>query len=132
MSVVEGLKISRHEIQVRAASLVWQGDALVDWVGGSRVIHLDGRCDRPKVNWAYTFDAVTATPGGHFAIIYERTGTKALLLRDGDLLREMNRSFYHANVYDYPVCIWNAGDGRTLIAHCPQDYCRLDIEDANT
>ena len=132
MSDVEGLKISRHEIPGRVASLVWQGDALVDWVGGGKAFYLDGKVKDPRIGWAYPFDAACATGDGRYAIIYQRCGTKGLLLRDGKLLRELNRSFYHAHVYEYPVCIWRASDGRTLIAHCPQDYCRLDIEDADT
>jgi hypothetical protein len=30
------------------------------------------------------------------------------------------------------VCLWKAPDGRVLIAHCPEDYCRIDIDDAET
>lgn len=47
-------------------------------------------------------------------------------------MRELNRSFYHASVYDYPICLWTTESGRTLIAHCPEDYCRIDIEEAET
>lgn len=114
------------------ASLAWCGDKLVDWVGGGKVFRLDGNCEDPRVNWAFPFDAVCATPDGRYAIIYQRLGTKALLLREGECLRQLNRSFYHAHTYEYPICIWQAPDGRTLIAHCPEQYCRIDIEDADT
>jgi hypothetical protein len=82
--------------------------------------------------WGIDFDAATATPDGSFAVLYKRLGTKALLLRDGNILRELNRSYYFAETYEYPICIWKASDGRTLIAHCPDDYCRIDIEDGET
>jgi|SRR5579872_187197 len=127
------MKISRAEIPANGVrSLVWQGDALVDWVAGGTIFDLDGKSKPSRVNWAYPFDAACATPDGRYAIIYQRCGTKALLLRDGKLLRELNRSFYQAHVYEYPICIWRTENGRTLIAHCPEDYRRIDIEDADT
>jgi hypothetical protein len=127
------MKISRQFIPAtHVASLVWCGDALVDWVGGGQVFHLDGKCESARVNWAYNFNAVRATPDGHFAVIFERCGTKALLLRDGKLLRELNRSYYQAEVYEYPICVWTASDGGTLLAHCPEDYNRIEIENAET
>jgi hypothetical protein len=112
-------------------SLTWCGDALIDWVRGGTVFHLDGKCTESRRSWAFPFDAACATRDGRFAIIYQRLGTKALLLREGKLLRELNRSFYHAHVYEYPICLWQAAE-RTFIAHCPDDYCRIDIEDAET
>ena len=75
---------------------------------------------------------VCATQDNEFAVISQRLGTKALLLRNGRILRELNRSYYHAGVYEYPVCIWKTSEGRSLIAHCPDEYCRIDIEDAET
>lgn len=112
-------------------SLAWQGDALVDWVCGGRTYHLDGTVDDPHVNFSYRFDAVAASPDGRYAVIVERLGTRGLLLRDGQILRELDRSFYCASAYEYPVCLWHAG-GRTLLAHCPREYCLLRIEDADS
>jgi len=113
-------------------SLTWYADTLIDWVGGGTAFHPDGRQSRSIVHWAFPFDSAQATEDGRFAVIYQRLGTKALLLREGKLLRELNRSFYHAHVYEYPICIWRHADGRTLIAHCPEEYCRLEIDDAET
>lgn len=113
-------------------SLTWCGDTLIDWVGGGAAFHLDGRQSRSIVSWAFPFDSAQSTGDGRFAVIYQRLGTKALLLREGKLLRELNRSFYHAHVYEYPICIWQNADGRTLIAHCPEEYCRIEIDDAET
>jgi hypothetical protein len=122
------LFIPAHDI----ASLVWRGDTLVDWVRGGAVFHLDGKCQEARVAWGHPFDAACATPDGWFAVVYERVGTKALLLRDGRILRELNRSYYQAKAYEYPICIWRNADHRTLIAHCPEEYCRIDIEDAES
>ncbi len=127
------MKYSRSVIPAsKVPSLVWQGDALVDWVSGGRTFHLDGTCRDPRINWAFPFDAACSTPDGRFAVIYQRCGTKALLLSGTECLRELNRSFYQAHVYEYPIWIWQAPDDRVLIAHCPEHYNQIEIEDAQT
>lgn len=113
-------------------SLCWRGHQLVDWVGGGRAFAMDGTEQRAKVRYAYRFDAATTSPDGRFAVIYERLGTKGLLLRDGQVLRELNRSFYQAHAYEYPVALFDAPDGRVLLAHCPEAYNCLELEDAET
>lgn len=113
-------------------SLAWLEDGLVDWVGGGARYGLDGSIRRAGVNYAYRFDAAVSTADGRFAVIYERTGTKGLVLREGNILREINRSFNQAHVYEYPICLWTRKDGRSLMAHCPDDYDRLEIDDLET
>ena len=113
-------------------SLCWRGDELIDWVGGGRAFALDGTERRASVYYAYHFDAATASPDGRFAVIYERLGTKGLLLHNGKLLRELNRSYYHADAYEYPVALFHEPGGRLLLAHCPEDYCRIELEEAET
>src|SRR5262245_32839629 len=82
---------------VAVRSLVWRGDELVDWVDGCKIYRLDGSKTERRVSYAYRFDTAVASPGGRFAVIHERLGTKGLLLDDGKILREINRSFYHAH-----------------------------------
>jgi hypothetical protein len=113
-------------------SLCWRGDQLVDWVGGGRAFTTNGAEQPANVRYAYRFDAVTASPDGRFAVIYERLGTKGLLLREGRVLRELDRSFYQAEAYEYPVALFNGPDGRVLLAHCPGNYCRIELEEAET
>jgi hypothetical protein len=113
-------------------SLCWRGDELVDWVGGGRVFTPGGTEKPAKVRYAYRFDAATASPDGRFAVIYERLGTKGLLLDDGRIVRELDRSFYQAAAYEYPVALFNDPGGRVLLAHCPGDYCRVQLEEAET
>jgi hypothetical protein len=113
-------------------SLCWCGDELVDWVGGGRRLALDGTDRRASVNYAYRFDAATASHDGRFAVIYERLGTKGLLLKDGEVLRQIDRSFYHANAYEYPVALFHEPGGRLLLAHCPRSYCSIELEEAET
>lgn len=113
-------------------SLCWRGDELVDWVGGGRSFLLDGTERRAPVRYAYRFDAATASPDGRYAVIYERFGTKALLLDNGEIVREFNRSFYCANAYEYPVALFNDPTGRAVLAHCPDAYSRIELEEVST
>lgn len=113
-------------------SLCWHGDELIDWAGGGVRFSLDGSVADPQVSWAYRFDAAVQSASGRYAVIYERLGTKALVLADGRLIRELNRSFYHAHAYEYPIAIFEDHGGRALIAHCPDEYNRIEIEDAVT
>jgi hypothetical protein len=125
-----------HVIQLPAQngvrSLAWADDALIDWCAGGAMYLLDGTsCDR-AVNYAFPFDAVTTSRDGLYAVIYQRLGTKGLVLRQGKVLREINRSFYHASVYEYPVIFAKLPDGREALVHCPERYNELRIEDAET
>lgn len=116
----------------RVRSLVWDGDTLVDWVGGGTRIDLTGRVVVPKVYFPFRFDSVQASPDGRFSVIYERFGTKALLLDRGDIARELDRSWYHADSYEFPITFIPLPDGQTALAHCPRGYDRIDIECAET
>lgn len=116
----------------RVRSLCWLGDTLIDWAGGGARYTLDGRTIARAVTYAYRFDAAVVSPSGEFAVIYERLGTKGLVLERGQIVREINRSFYHAHVYDYPVALLRLPDGREAIAHCPEHYNQIEIEDVHT
>ncbi len=129
------LEFVRTEITVpseRVRSLVWRGDELVDRVAGGRTFALDGSMRERQVLYSYRFDTAVGSPSGKYSVIYERCGTKALLLREGQVVRELNRSFYYAHVYEYPVCLFALPDGREVIAHCPDEYCDVVIEDVET
>ena len=113
-------------------SLVWSGDDLKDWVGGGRVIFSDGAIKKSNVNYAYKFDAAIVSPCGEYSVIYEKLGTKGLVLSSGKILREINRSFYCAGSYEFPVTIFQTASGRTVLAHCPDEYNELQFEDIET
>lgn len=113
-------------------SLVWHGDTLVDWAGGHARFELDGSFKRRSVSYSYRFDAACASPSGEFEIIYERLGTKGLVLHRGKILREINRSFYHADDYEYPLLIARLPNGREVLVHCPDAYNQLEIDDVLT
>lgn len=113
-------------------SLCWHGDTLFDWVGGGAAYELDGTFRPRQVVYSYRFDAAVMSPSGQFAVIYEKLGTKGLVLKNGRIIREIDRSFYHADAYEFPVTLFRLPDGRELIAHCPDDYDRIEIDDLQT
>ncbi|MFB7718513.1 hypothetical protein [Nocardia sp. NPDC056100] len=69
---------------------------------------------------------------GRFEVLYAERGTKALLLRAGELLRELDRSYYHAADFDYPIALGALPGGREIVVHCPREYNVLQIDDAVT
>ncbi len=120
-------------------TLCFQGESLVDWLDGHRHF-LDGRpSERFGVGHGYRFDAAVGL--GDVSVVYEQQGTKGVLRRANgvlapgnfvelgvDLLREIDRSFYQAEVYRFPVALLRLPDGREAIAHCPRGYEVLDLE----
>jgi len=112
-------------------SLSWHGDVLIDWASGGTRFSLDGEGHPRRFLISYPFDASIASPTGDFAVAYQKLGTKGVLFHEGQIIRELNRSFYQANMYEYPVCLFER-DGRTLLAHCPTEYNLIEIEDALT
>jgi hypothetical protein len=126
---------STTEIRIPATgvrSLVRDGPSLVDWADGGQRYFLDGETVPRSVRYAYPFDAAVSLPGSAFAVIYTKGGTKGLILRDGEIQREINRSYYFADRYEYPIALFRLRSGREVLAHCPDEYCRLEIEDLAT
>ncbi|RKH52016.1 hypothetical protein [Corallococcus llansteffanensis] len=128
------MDFQRQTLKTRSAvtSLCWSGEALVDPVGGAVRYHLDGTCFDPHVRFAYRFDRAVMSPDGRYSVLYESLGTAGLLLEGTRVVRQLQRDFYQANVYDYPVALHTLPSGRTLLAHCPESYCVLELEDAAT
>jgi hypothetical protein len=127
------LKRTTISLNKKAAprSLSWDGDVLVDWVGGGARYGLDGTVRPSGIYYAYKFDRAITSPDARFQVLYDALGTKAILLEHGKLLRELNRSYYHANAYEYPIALFIV-EGRHLLAHCPNEYNELEIEDVLT
>ncbi len=96
------------------------------------MFELDGFVREAGVFYAYGFDASVSSPSGTYSVVYERLGTKGLVLKRGKILREINRSYYHASVYEYPVTLFSLPDGRECIAHCPDEYCKIEVEELET
>jgi len=113
-------------------SLVWDGDELVDMARGGWRYPLDGDPVPNPISHGNLFDAAVALPDSPWSVIYTRRGTKGLVLRGGQLVREINRSYYCADAYEYPIVLFRLRSGREVLAHCPDEYCRLEIEDLAT
>jgi len=112
-------------------SLAWDGDDLVDWILGKRYSP-DGTVTNLHVCYLYRFDCVSASRDGRYLAFVERLGTKGVIIRDGSFLREINRSYYHADDYDYPFTFLALPDGSAGIAHCPNEYNVIEIEYADS
>lgn len=125
------LKRTTLEFEAPPSSLNWRNGALVDWVKGGSLYHLNGDFQSGKRIYSYHFDAAIQSDDEVYAIIYERLGTKGLVLKNGEIVREINRSFYHADVYEYPISFLKSKESHLLI-HCPQEYNQIEIEDIET
>jgi hypothetical protein len=117
---------------VPAKSLCWRDDTLVDWVRGGDRWTLDAKFHSAHRSWGYgRFDGAVADPTGRWAVVHERTGTAGILLCDGKIVREIHRSPYHADAFLYPASLFRFND-RVVLAHCPDSYARIEIDDAET
>ena len=113
-----------------ARTLVWDGDALLDPAGGCARLFLDGTYARPCMFLGFRFD--TAQALGGLTLLTSREGTKGLLLEDGHVLREIDRSHYFAAQTHFPAALVPGADGAPWLVHCPESYCELALEDART
>lgn len=111
----------------RIRSLVWSEDVLVDVVGGEASVDLNGQTTPRSIGWAFSFDRAILAPSG-LRVLYSVVGTKALVATPRSQVRELNRSYYHAEAYEYPIAVTTLPDGREVLAHCPDGYNRLAIE----
>jgi hypothetical protein len=113
-------------------SLVWCGDDLIDWVAGGTRYQLDGNAYSSRINYAYKFDHAIASHCGTYVALVESLGTKGIILKNREILREINRSFYRANDYLYPITFLQLPDGSVGLAHCPDNYSKIEIEEVET
>ncbi|GAA3393384.1 hypothetical protein [Streptomyces roseoviridis] len=129
---MDGAGVVRWRATGTVRSLVWDGEDLVDRVDGGRrwtsdgVEHLSGRV------YAYPFDRAVVSPSGRYTVAYTERGTKALLLDGRRIVRELDRSYYHAKDFDYPVALGALSDGREVLVHCPETYEVIEVEDVAT
>jgi hypothetical protein len=111
-------------------TICWRDNNIVDWAG-ARIYSLDGKEKQSGYLYPFGFDSAVCSPDGTYAFIYQKLGTKGLLLKNGQLIREINRSYYYANAYEFPVAFTTLED-KTYLIHCPIAYNQLDFEDVET
>jgi hypothetical protein len=110
----------------------WLNDGIVDWVSAGQFYSLNGHQKQlGKYDLVFGFDASITSADGQYAFIYKRLGTKGLLLKRGEVIREINRSYYHAESYEFPAAFITF-DNKTYLVHCPFEYCRLDFEEVES
>jgi hypothetical protein len=115
------------------STLSWLPNSLIDWKDCGREFLLNGQIiERGSYSFDFSFDSAITSADGMYAVIYKKLGTKGLLLKNGEVLREINRSYYQAEVYEYPAAFARLKDGRTILIHCPHEYCQVDFEDVET
>lgn len=113
-------------------TLDWFNDTVVDWNSAGTAYSLDGtQTQLQKYHFGFVCDGAISSPCGTYALIYQKLGTKGLLLKNGELLREINRSYYQSSAYEFPAAFWEY-KGRTYLIHCPREYCMIDIEEVET
>lgn len=124
--------IKRIPFQCRPQSLAWEGDELVDWVGRGRRWLVDGTERAPDHLYGGCFDRALISPSGRYSATYADRLTKALIFEHGALLREIDRSYYMAESFAYPIALGRLPDGREVLAHCPKRYNVIEIDDLAT
>ncbi|MBB6126831.1 hypothetical protein [Mucilaginibacter lappiensis] len=110
----------------------WFGNTIIDWGSAGKQYFIDGQIkELHKYHHTLNFDGSINSADGKYAFIYQKLGTKGLLLKEGELLREINRTYYCSNVYEYPAAFVTVND-ITYLIHCPISYCQLDFENVET
>lgn len=128
------MTIKRQTIKTNFLGTIdWLDDYIVDWRSGGKKYFLDSRSDTQQIGYYYAFgfDGSISSQDGKYTLLYKRLGTKAILLHDNVMLREINRSYYCAEAYEYPAAFVSIGH-KTYLVHCPMQYCQLDFEDVET
>jgi hypothetical protein len=127
-------EIDRTDIAVAGATaLCWSEGVLYDAAAGWAALAYAGARRARFARYSPMFDAVATSPAGDVFALVASTGTKGLLLGpDGGVIREINRSYYNADVHRYPVALFTLANGRTALVHCPREYNLLEVEDALT
>lgn len=128
-------KIIRQTIKGNGAihTISWLNDGIMDWAQGGMFYGLNGETSQiGQYYFAFKFDRSITSQDGQYAFIYQNRGTKGLLLKNGETLREINRPYYHAETYEYPAAFYTSPTGITYLIHCPMEYCRLDFEEVES
>ncbi len=113
-------------------SLQWTREGLTDWVSGGTLYRLDGTTRSSGMYIGYRFDSAMVSPSGRYSVIYERLGTKGVIFEGTKQIREINRSYYCAESYEFPIAFLMLDNGEEALAYCPKEYNQLEIEDVST
>jgi hypothetical protein len=119
-------------IDFELQTINWLEDKIVDWPNAGTLYELTGQKRQlSKYTFGFNFDGAIHSVNGKYVFIYQKLGTKGLLIKEGEILREINRSYYCADSYEYPATFLTYNN-KTFLAHCPISYCQLDFEEVET
>ncbi|MFN8358405.1 MAG: hypothetical protein U0264_00690 [Candidatus Kapaibacterium sp.] len=124
--------MQRQTIQANfLKTICWLDDSIIDFASAGTQYTMDGRAEELlKYSFTY-FDSAITSSDGQYAFLYKKLGTKGVLLKNGKQMREINRSYYHADAYEYPATFITV-EQRIFLIHCPISYDRLEFEDVET
>jgi hypothetical protein len=126
-----------HDNQIiespNVSPLAWDEDDLVEPMTGRRIV-LGQPLPERAFFLGYPFDRGLCARGlnAFWTLAYDNRGTKAVLYKNWKEHRELNRSYYFAKAFDYPIALTSINDGRVVIVHCPNSFDTIEIEDAET
>lgn len=107
----------------------WVGDSLIDWTGNRIYYSPKSKTNfSNKYSFGNRFNGIKSINESEYVVIYEKLGTKGLVLRNGELIREINRSYYQSDVYEYPIELLKDSSDNVFLIHCPEDYNRIEVE----
>ncbi|MCX4528222.1 MULTISPECIES: hypothetical protein [unclassified Streptomyces] len=107
-------------------SLRWDGDELVDAVGGFRRWTADGTARPGTWNPPHPFDRAAHSPSGRWTVVYEQRGGEALLLDGQDVVRQVPRAADRSSI-DRAMAVAELPDGREVLVYAPGSV--LEIEE---
>jgi hypothetical protein len=113
--------------------LAWDENDLIEPMTGRRIA-LDQPLPERAFFVGYPFDRGQCARGlnAFWTLAYDNRGTKAVLYKNWKQHRELNRSYYFAKAFDYPIALATINGGRVVIVHCPNSFDTVEIEDAET
>jgi hypothetical protein len=121
-----------HLAASQVRSLQWTNEGLTDWVSGGTLYRLDGTIREGGMDIAHPFDSALVSPSGRFAVVYEKLGSKGVVLESNRVVREISRNSHIADCYEYPVALFTLPDGDEALVHCPDDTDCLEVERLST
>lgn len=112
-------------------TISWAGDDIVDWARLKNYGTASSQPQQIQRGFGFPFNRAITSTDGQYAFVYQVLGTKGILLKNGEQMREINRSYYYADTYEYPVAFATVDD-ITYLIHCPVEYSQLDFENVET
>ncbi len=124
--------MNKQILDFQLQTINWFQDGIVDWANAGTLYKTTGQKSQlRKYSFGFNFDCAINSTDGKYVFIYQKLGTKGLLIKEGEILREINRSYYQADIYEYPATFLEY-DKKTFLVHCPTNYCQLDFEEVET